>query len=110
MSGKTVQAGRQGRRGRAAELLELRDGLDRLDEELRIQRVFLLATPIVSSVLAAPLLAVLFVNEVRFFAAYPSAFLIVLGAILYAITVERRRYKEEREAIRDRIREIEDAP
>jgi hypothetical protein len=81
-----------------------------LDEELRVRKTVLLLTPLVSMVLAAPLIAVLFVNQVRFFALYPTTFLVVLGAILWAVTVERRRLSEEREAIRDRIHRIEVAP
>lgn len=99
-----------GSKGRAVELLDLRDRLDRLDQELRIRRVTLVATPLVSTVLAAPLLAVLFVNEAPFFAAYPFIFVVLLGAILYAITVERRRLEGEREEVRERIRQIEDPP
>lgn len=96
-------------RGRAVELLELRDDLDVLDEELRVGKTAFRLTAVVSTVLAAPLLAVLWMNHVRFFAAYPSTFLIVLVAILYAMTVERRRLEEKREAIRNRIRLIEEA-
>jgi Na+/H+ antiporter NhaD/arsenite permease-like protein len=100
----------QGSPGRAVELLELHDRLDLRDDELRVQKIVLRVTPLVSTVLAAPLLIVLFLNEVRFFVAYPTAFIVVLGAVLYALKVERRRRKAEREAIRARIRQIEDAP
>lgn len=100
----------QGGRDRAAELLELHDSSDQLDQELRVRKIILILTPLVSCVLAAPLFIVLFLNKVRFFAAYPSTFAILLGAILYAVTLERRRLGEEREEIRSRIREIESGP
>jgi hypothetical protein len=41
---------------------------------------------------------------------YPSTLVIAFGAVLYGLTIERRRLREEREAIYDRIRQIEDAP
>jgi membrane protein YdbS with pleckstrin-like domain len=97
-------------RARAVKLLELHDTLDRLDEELRVQKITRRVTVVVSIVLAAPLLVVLFINEVRFFAAYPATFVIVLGAILYAMAVERHRLREQREAFRDRIRQLDLAP
>ena len=100
----------QGEQGRGIQLLELHDSLDLLDEELRVGKIALFLTPLVSTVLAAPLLIILFVNQVRLFVAYPSTFVILLGAILYALAVERRRQREEREAIRRRIREIELGP
>jgi hypothetical protein len=100
----------QGRRGRAVELLELHDSLDLLDQELRVRKIVLLLTPLVSTVLAVPLFIVLFINEARLFAAYPSTFIVALGAILYAVTVERRRLREERQAVRNRIRQMEDPP
>ena len=99
-----------GRLGRGVQLLELHDSLDSLDEELRVGRIALLLTPLVSTVLAAPLLVILFLNDVRFFVAYPSTFAALLGAILYALTVERRRQRRERDAIRDQIRHMEVAP
>lgn len=100
----------EGVRGRGLQLLELHDALDLLDEELRNRKTVLLLTPLVSTVLAVPLLVVLFVNEVRFFAAYPTTFVVVLGAILCAVTVERGRLRQRREAIRSQIRQIEVAP
>jgi len=100
----------QGRRGRGIQLLELHDSLDLLDEELRVGRIVLLLTPLVSTVLAAPLLIILFLNDVRLFLAYPSTFVVLLGAILYALIVQRRRQTQDRGAIRNRIRQIEVAP
>lgn len=96
--------------GKAVELLELRDSLDMLDDKLRIQKIVFLVTPLVSTVLAVPLLIILFLNAVPLFAVYPVAFLAILGAILWALGVERGRLGEDREAIRERIREIEGAP
>jgi hypothetical protein len=95
---------------RGVQLLELHDSLDLLDDEIRVGKIALLLTPLVSIVLAAPLLIIIFVNDVRFFVAYPATFVILLGAILSALAVERRRQREEREAIRNRIRQIEVAP
>jgi len=97
-------------RATAVELLELHDSLDRLDEELRVQRIALTLTPLVSIVLAAPLLAVLWVNHAQFFLAYPSVFVLILGTILSVLTVERRRLKRERDAVRRRLHETEVAP
>lgn len=92
----------------AVELLELHDRLDRLDEELRVQKVALRLTPLVSVVLAVPVLVALFLAQVPYFAAYPSTFAVLLGAILCALTVERRRLEEKREATRSRIRRMEE--
>lgn len=108
MSGKAVWETRQGGRARAVELLELHDDVDQLDEELRIQKIAVRLTTLVSMVLAAPLLIVLFLNHVRFFLAYPSTFVLVLGAIRYALRVQRRRLIEERDTIRTQIRQMED--
>ena len=95
---------------RGVQLLELHDSLDLLDDEVRVGKIVLLLTPLVSTVLAAPLLIILFVNDVRFFVAYTAGFVTLLGAILYALAVERRRQRVEQEAIRNRIRQIEVAP
>ena len=95
-------------RPRAVELLELHDTLDRLDEELRVQRIALVLTPPVSLLLAVPLLAVLWVNDAPFFLAYPFTFLIVLGVILFVLALERRRLNRERDAVRERIHEAEE--
>jgi hypothetical protein len=92
------------------ELLNLHDAVDLLDEEIRLRRTVLVLTSVVSTVLAAPLLIVLFLNDAPFFAAYPTTFVIVLGAILCAVTVERSRLRAERDAIRDQIHQIEVAP
>jgi len=100
----------QERQAKAAELLDLHDRLDRLDEKLRAQKTAIRLTTLVSIVLAAPPLIVLFLNHVRFFLAYPSTFVMTLAAILYALVAERRRLKEEREGIKTRIREMEEAP
>ena len=96
-------------RGKAVELLELRDGLDMLDQELRERKTGLILVPLVVTLLASPILFALFVSGARFFLAYVSALIIVGGAILYGMTIERRRLGEERERIRNRIRQIEDA-
>ena len=90
-------------RERATELLELHDALDRLDEELRVQRIAFVLTPLLSILLFAPLFLILFINEAPCFAAYPGTFILILGTILYSLTVERRRHEREREAIRSRI-------
>ena len=100
----------QEERGKAVELLELRDGLDMLDQELRERKTGLILVPLVVTLLASPILFALFVSGARFFLAYVSVFIIVGGAILYGMTIERRRLGEEREGIRNRIRQIEDAP
>ena len=97
---------RQGRE-RAIELLELHDRLDRLDEELRVQRIALLLTPLVSLLLGGSLLAVLFVNQAESFTVSASVFTVVLGAILAVLLFERRRLKEQRESLRSRIRRTE---
>ena len=97
-------------RGKAVELLELRDGLDMLDQELRERRTGLVLVPLVVTLLASPILFALFVSGAPFFLAYVSALIIVGGAILYGMTIERRRLGEEREHIRNQIRQIEDAP
>ena len=97
-------------RGKAVELLELRDGLDLLDQELRERKTGLILVPLVVTLLAFPILFAIYVSEARFFLAYVSTLIIVAGAILYGMTVERRRLGEEREGIRNRIRQIEDAP
>ena len=73
-----------------------------------MRKLVLLLTPLVSTALAAPLLVILFLNEVPFFAAYAATFVIVLGAILYAVLLERRRLEDEREETRTRILEIEE--
>lgn len=96
----------EGTRPAAVELLELHDSLDRLDEELRVQKIALRLTPLVSITLAVPLFIVLYLNHVRFFAAYPSTFVVILGAILYVLTAERRRLKDEREVLQGQIREL----
>lgn len=96
-------------RDSAAELLELYDSSDRLDQELRIRKMVLIFTPLISCVLAVPLLIALFLRRVPFFVAYPLTFVITLGALLYAVRAERRRLRDERAAIQDRIRQIEDA-
>ena len=100
----------QEERGRAVELLELRDRLDLLDQELRERKTGLVVVPLVVTLLAAPLLILLVVNEAPFLVAYMSTLFIVGGAIIYGMTIERRRLGEERETIRHRIRQIEDAP
>ena len=97
----------RGSRRRAARLLELHDRLDILDEEIRIRVITRRVTLLVSTVLAAPLLIVLFINEAPFFAAYPTTFVVVLGALLCAMTVERHRLGEQREAVRDRMRQLD---
>ena len=84
--------------------------LDMLEEQLRMRSKVLLLTPLISTLMAAPLVAVLFVNDVRYFAVYPLTFLVLLGALLCAVAVERRRLRGERDSIRDRIRQIEVAP
>lgn len=96
-------------RASAVELLELHDRLDGLDEELRVQKIALTLTPLVSIVLAAPLIAVLWVNHARFFLAYPATFVVILGAILAVLAVERRRLKRERDAVRNQLQAIEAA-
>jgi uncharacterized membrane protein len=98
----------QARRAAAVELLELHDELDRLDEELRVQKIATRVTTLVSIALAVPLLIVLFINDVRFFLAYPTVFVVILGVILGVLTVERRGLEEEREVLRGRIRQMED--
>ncbi|MGD2047121.1 MAG: hypothetical protein PVH96_12985 [Gemmatimonadota bacterium] len=97
-------------RASAVELLELHDRLDGLDEELRVQKIALTLTPLVSIVLAAPLIAVLWVNHARFFLAYPATFVVILGAILAVLTVERRRLKRTRDAVREELHAAEVAP
>ncbi|HKI83637.1 MAG TPA: hypothetical protein VKA63_04805 [Candidatus Krumholzibacteria bacterium] len=92
------------------ELLELHDRVDRLDEELRVQKIALILVPFVSILLAVPLLAVLFVNHAQLFLVYPSTFVVILGAILAVLTVERRRLKREQYAVRNQLHETEVAP
>jgi hypothetical protein len=92
---------------RAIELLELHDRLDLLDEELRVQRIALLLTPLVSILLGGSLLAVLFVNRTGAFTVYASVFTVVLGAIVCVLLFERRRLRGRRDSLRSRIREEE---